>query len=91
MSNAELFKVSHLGTGVLPLLPDQTLKSPDNPGFQRLENVSGFDQAEVVPPSPKIHIQLFDNLVKALPAVAVGHSSRTRRACRKSKHIFHLL
>ena len=54
---------------VLPLFPDQTTKSPDDPGFQRFEYVSGFGQAEVIPPASEIHIQFFDNLLQALATV----------------------
>ena len=46
--DTEFFKVSFLGAGILPLFPDQTAKSPDDPGFKRFEYVSGFGQAEGV-------------------------------------------
>ena len=69
--DTEFFKVLYLGTRILPLFPDQTAKSPDNPGFQGFEYVPGFGQAEVVPPSSEIHIQFFDNLVQALTTVTI--------------------
>ena len=72
MVDTELFKVSNLSAGILPLLPDKATKSPDNPGFQRLQDVSGFGQAEIIPPSSEIRIQLFDNLGQAFPTVSVG-------------------
>ena len=34
--------------------------------------MSGFGQAEIVPPTSEIHIQLFDNLVQAPATIAVG-------------------
>ena len=73
--NTELSEVSDLGSRILPLLPDKATKSPDDPGLQGFEDVSCFDQAEVVPPSSQIHIQLFDNLFQAFTTVAVGQLS----------------
>ena len=32
--DTELFKVSDLGSRILPLLPDKAAKSPDDPDFQ---------------------------------------------------------
>ena len=34
MVDAELFQVSYLGARSVPLFPDQTPKSPDDPNFQ---------------------------------------------------------
>jgi hypothetical protein len=70
--DTEPFEVSNFGSRILPLLPDKATKSPDDPSLQGFEGVSCFDQAEVVPPSSQVHIQLFDNLFQAFTTVAVG-------------------
>ena len=54
MVDTELFQVPDLGSRVLPLLPDKAAKSPDDPSFQCFEDVPGFDQAVVVPPSSDV-------------------------------------
>ena len=54
MVDTELFQVPDLGSRVLPLLPDEAAKSPDDPSFQCFEDVSGFNQVIVVPPSSDV-------------------------------------
>jgi len=74
MVNAELFKISNFSSWILPLFPYQTTKSPDDPGSQRFENIPCFGQAVIVPPSSRVHIQIFDNLTQAFTAVALRQS-----------------
>lgn len=54
------------------MFPDQATQPPDDLGFQWFKNVPRLSQAEVVPPSSEVHVQLFDNLVQAFAAVAIG-------------------
>ena len=54
MVDTELFQVPDLGSRILPLLPDKAAKSPDDPSFQCFEDVSGFNQVIVVPPSSDV-------------------------------------
>ena len=53
------------------MLPDNTSQAPDDPAVQGLEYVPCFSQAVIVPPSSEVHIQLFNDLGEAEPAVPV--------------------
>ena len=62
VSNAELFQVSDPGPGILPLFPDKTPQTADDPAFQGFEQVPDFRQAVIAPPPYQVLIQLFDDL-----------------------------
>ena len=55
----------------MPLLPDDTPKPPDNPLVQGFEDVPGFCETVIVPPSPEVVVQVLSYLVQAFPAIAI--------------------
>ena len=74
MGNTKLFQVSNLGSGIFPLFPDNASQSTDNPAIEGLEQMFGFVQAVVVPPSDQIPVQGLDDLVQTFPAITVRQS-----------------
>ena len=68
---ASFKQVTDFSSGIFPLLPDNTSQAPDDPAVQGLEYVPCFSQAVIVPPSSEVHIQLFNDLGEAEPAVPV--------------------
>jgi hypothetical protein len=70
MRNAKLFQVSNLGPGVFPLFSDNAPQPANDPAVEGFENVLGFRQAVIVPPTFQVLTQSLYDLVQAFPTFA---------------------
>jgi hypothetical protein len=71
-SNPEFLKVADPGSRFFPLFPDKIPQPSHYPDFEPFEEGFGFRKPKVVPPSPKVSVQILNNLPQAFTPLAAG-------------------